>query len=137
MVVPAVLTATVGWVIAGAYLGDDEDDERATRAFWRRLIASPFAGFPIVRDIADFAAARLTGSSGYRNAIDMSSLRALNDVAQYTWGIGQGIANGDFATSVYNAAKIGGLLYGVPIIQAYERIKKIAENYNLTEEEDL
>ena len=137
MVVPAVLTATVGWVIAGAYFGDDEDDERATRAFWRRLIASPFAGFPIVRDIADFAAARLTGSSGYRNAIDMSSLRALNDVAQYTWGIGQGIANGDFATSVYNAAKIGGLLYGVPIIQAYERIKKIAENYNLTEEDDI
>ncbi len=135
MVIPVGLSALVSWVVAGAFTGDDEDEGKAARAFYRELIAAPFGGIPVVRDLAEYVARQLTGTGGGRHPIDSPALRAVNDIALFTVEIGKSVAEGDFSNSVYNIAKVGGLLYGVPVIQAYERINRIARNYQLVDDD--
>ena len=107
--------------------GDDDDPDRMIRAFFKELVTQPFGGIPFVRDVADAAAMGAFNKHGYSTRVffENSSLRGPNEIMVAAY---EGIAaafDGNPDRAVYKLADAMGTLFRVPVVGAYERIRRI------------
>lgn len=123
---PYFLSSLVRAIVTGPG-GDDDDPDRMMRAFFKELVTQPFGGIPFVRDVADTAAMAVFNKHGYSTRVffENSSLRGPNEIAVAAY---EGIAaafdeNPDRA--IYKLAEAMGMLFRVPVVGAYERIRRI------------
>lgn len=129
---PAAASGLISWVFAGG-LGDDDED-KATRAFWRTILTEPISGMPIIRDIADFAIGKALGNrGGQKVALEHSYLRGVNTIIDRVFNPVSGPFENDVYNFLYSTSKVISELYNVPVIDVYERAKKIAQTYDLIE----
>jgi len=134
IILPLFLSCLIRFAVSGAGAGDDPD--KARRAFLRELITNPFQGVPVVRDVADFAAARiLNKGKAQRTVIENTSLRSLSDLAVTAFdGIDAALEdNPDRAC--YKLADAVGTLFEVPVVRVYERLRQMLVDW--TGDEDI
>lgn len=124
---PYFLSSLARAIITGPGGDDDDAMDRMMRAFFKELVTQPFGGIPFVRDVADTVAMAAFNKHGYSTRVffENSSLRGPNEVAVAAY---EGIAaafdeNPDRA--IYKLADAVGTLFRVPVVGAYERIRRI------------
>ena len=122
---PQFLSSLVRSIIAGPGDGDDDPD-RMMRAFFKELVTQPFSGIPFVRDVADAAAKGAFDKHGYSTRVffENSSLRGLNEVAVSAYESIAAAFDENPDRAIYKLADAMGTLFRVPVVGAYERIRR-------------
>lgn len=122
---PMFISGTIRWALAGAGSGDDPD--KANRALLRELVTNPFQGIPVVRDIADFAAGKTVGKSGYaqRTLFENTAFRGISDLFITAFEGIAAAADGNGERALYKLSDAAGMLFRVPVIRVYERARRI------------
>lgn len=122
---PHFLSSLVRSIIAGPGDGDDDLD-RMMRAFFKELVTQPFSGIPFVRDVADAAAKGAFDKHGYSTRVffENSSLRGLNEVAVSAYESIAAAFDENPDRAIYKLADAMGTLFRVPVVGAYERIRR-------------
>lgn len=107
--------------------GDDDDPDKAVRAFFKELVTQPFGGIPFVRDVADVAAMAAFNKHGYstRVFVESSSLRGLNEVLVAAFEAIRAAYDENPDRTLYKLADAAGTLFRVPAVTAYERARRI------------
>ena len=135
-IAPFLLAALIRYALAGS---DDDDPDKARRAFLRELIVSPFSGIPLVRDFADSAAALAVGQrTGGRQAIfENAGLRGLNDVGSAAYGAIAALADENVDRALYKCVELAGTMLQIPIVTAWNRARRILENFGVDDLPDM
>lgn len=134
IILPLFLSCLIRFAVSGAGAGDDPD--KARRAFLRELITNPFQGVPVVRDVADFAAARiLNKGKAQRTVIENTSLRSLSDLAVTAFDGIDAAFEDNPDRACYKLADAVGTLLEVPVVRVYERLRQMLVDW--TGDEDI
>ena len=136
LVIPALLAGMARWLIAGgAASGDDEESRlRASKAFMREVISSPFSGMPFVRDIVNkgttMAIDRFYGGKrSYSGALfDAGALGALEEIGESVFSGAGALADGNPGRSLWLWSDALGNAFQVPVITIYRKAKRVYEN---------
>jgi hypothetical protein len=124
IILPLFLSCLIRFAVSGAGAGDDPD--KARRALLRELITNPFQGVPVVRDVADFAAARiLNKGKAQRTVIENTSLRSLSDLAVTAFDGIDAAFEDNPDRACYKLADAVGTLLEVPVVRVYERLRQM------------
>lgn len=126
----------LGAVIAALLTGSDDDDpDKAERAFYRELLSAPFQGVAIVRELSSFLAGgiarEMTGKNFYRGKEDIlesTSLRGINDLLLSMVDSVVSLAEGNPARFAYKFADSLGAIYRVPVVPAYKKIRRLLDD---------
>ena len=135
-IAPFLFAALIRYALAGS---DDDDPDKARRAFLRELIVSPFSGIPLVRDFADSAAVLAVGQrTGGRQAIfENAGLRGLNDVGSAAYGAIAALADENVDRALYKCVELAGTMLQIPIVTAWNRARRILENFGVDDLPDM
>ena len=110
-----------------ATLSAGGDDDEWDRVFWQSVIAGPFSGIPLVRDVADAAARKIVGAGGASSGTPSGVFRAVGEI----WTAGEksvlAASEGDYDVALYQMANALGIYFRVPVIRVYERMKRLYE----------
>lgn len=141
----AILTnALIPWIIPilvrGLLAGGNGDDghmmDRRMRAMIREALSSPFGGIPVLRDAADIlagvASAKITGqpASAGGNVGD-GSFGGLTDAVKDSASSVSAAWDGDYRKALYKASRAAGAMFRLPVIQIYDRARRIADGWNM------
>ena len=136
--------ALIPWIIPilvrGLLAGGDGDDgnmmDRRMRAMIREALSSPFGGIPVLRDAADIlagvASAKITGqpASAGGNVGD-GSFGGLTDAVKDSASSVSAAWDGDYRKALYKASRAAGAMFRLPVIQIYDRARRIADGWNM------
>jgi hypothetical protein len=125
MAAPAVLMALLAYTLRGGWWKDDDEEiDKARAAALKELLSQPFAGVPIVRDIADYAAAKAAGTYA-GDPFDVGAVSSAGDLAIGLYEAGGSAAKGDWLWACYRMADAVGSAFGMPAVKIYERQQKL------------
>lgn len=136
LVMPALLAGMARWLIAGGAAGGDDEETRlrASKAFMREVISSPFSGMPFVRDIVNkgttMAIDRFYGGKrSYSGALfDAGALGALEEIGGAAFSGAGAMADGNWERGLWLWSDALGNAFQVPAITIYRKAKRVYEN---------
>lgn len=141
----AILTnALIPWIIPilvrGLLAGGNGDDghmmDRRMRAMIREALSSPFGGIPVLRDAADIlagvASAKITGQpASAGGSVGDGSFGGLTDAVKDSASAASAAWDGDYRKALYKASRAAGAMFRLPVIQIYDRARRIADGWNM------
>lgn len=133
---PVLFQAILSYIIFGGLLGDDDDDiDRARKMALKEILSSPFAGIPIVRDVAstsaEVIASRMTGAKRNAYGFNLLDAGAVNAVGDLGMDLIQGTEaayDGNARRAIYLYLKSAGAAAGMPVLHMYEKAIRIWKN---------
>lgn len=133
IIIPMVLGAAIRALLSGS---PDDDPDKAKRAFYRELMANPFQGVPLVRDVADFVAGgvsrELTGKPfmmGKRTVFENTAFRGASDITITAIEGMNALADGNPERALYKISDAVGTLFKVPVVRVYERARRMLADW--------
>lgn len=133
---PVLFQAVLSYIVFGGLLGDDDDDiDRARKMALKEILSSPFAGIPIVRDVAstsaEVIASRMTGAKRNAYGFNLLDAGAVNAVGDLGMDLIQGTEaayDGNARKAIYLYLKSAGAAAGMPVLHMYEKAIRIWKN---------
>lgn len=129
IIIPMVLGAAIRALLSGS---PDDDPDKAKRAFYRELMANPFQGVPLARDVADFVAGgisrELTGKPfmmGKRTVFENTAFRGASDITITAIEGINALVDENPERALYKISDAVGTLFKVPVVRVYERARRM------------
>ncbi len=117
---PIVASSIVDWAMSG----DDDDDD-----FWSGFTKAAVRNSVSGHLVADTVMQALT-SAGRGDLLKVPALEGLNRVYSGTVDALKAASNSDWQRVLYRVAEVAGTLNQTPVLTAYDRLVKMAEDWN-------
>jgi hypothetical protein len=134
--IPWIIPILVRGLLAGGNGDDGHMMDRRMRAMIREALSSPFGGIPVLRDAADILAgavsAKITGQpASAGGSVGDGSFGGLTDAVKDSASSVSAAWDGDYRKALYKASRAAGAMFRLPVIQIYDRARRIADGWNM------